>query len=197
MQSLPFEAAPCERGLVISDDHSYSKALLVIPPYYQPLIDYVLIPKGMIIDRIEKLALDIHRHYMKTCPTSELNLVCTLKGALHYFEHLTRFLRGLAKYSTDNQGRPAYVDHYVKASSYSGMTRSDEIQVCHVSKHGQETSLAAFEEKDILIVEDILDSGRTLEKLRALLQNAGARSVRSTVLFTKSSAIHVCLISEF
>lgn len=177
-----------DRGIFIPDNQTFPKKLLVIPPYYEPLIDDVLVPRGLIIDRIEKIALDIHRYYTTTFPTKELNLVCTLKGAFLFFQYLTQFLRNFAKYSTDDQERPAYVDHYVKASSYIGMNRQGDVQLSHVSKGGREEALTVFQGKDLLIVEDILDSGNTLDKLRSALKNVGAHSVHATVLFAKRVA---------
>eukprot|EP01055_Gregarina_sp_Pseudo9_P001580 Gregarina_sp_Pseudo_9__1579@NODE_2060_length_1176_cov_54_466139_g1902_i0_p1_GENE_NODE_2060_length_1176_cov_54_466139_g1902_i0NODE_2060_length_1176_cov_54_466139_g1902_i0_p1_ORF_typecomplete_len284_score51_70Pribosyltran/PF00156_27/1_9e15Pribosyl_synth/PF14572_6/3_7e03Pribosyl_synth/PF14572_6/0_00084PRTase_3/PF15610_6/0_021_NODE_2060_length_1176_cov_54_466139_g1902_i047853 len=180
-----FEPDCFNRGLYVSDEYMYPKSSLVIPPYYESLVDGVIIPKGLIIDRIEKLALDIHRYYSFVHPTEELNLICTLKGAVPFFEYLTKFLRNFAKYNMVNQKRPAYVDHYVKASSYVGMSRQGDVQLTHVSRGGHEQALTVFKDKDLLIIEDILDSGNTLEKMRQALKAAGARSVTSTVLFAK------------
>lgn len=42
--------------------------------------------------------------------------------------------------------------------------------------------------KDLLLVDDILDTGQTLESLRSRLTEAGALSVRSCVLLRKESA---------
>jgi hypoxanthine phosphoribosyltransferase len=47
---------------------------------------------------------------------------------------------------------------------------------------GVETELAG---RDVVIVDDILDSGRTLAFAKALLENSGARRVRTCVLVDK------------
>ena len=43
----------------------------------------------------------------------------------------------------------------------------------------------------ILIIDDILDTGKTLESLRKILMDAGAESVRTCVLLRKESAGHL------
>eukprot|EP01057_Protomagalhaensia_wolfi_P001073 Protomagalhaensia_wolfi_Nauph_80__1072@NODE_1624_length_1434_cov_366_383513_g1258_i0_p1_GENE_NODE_1624_length_1434_cov_366_383513_g1258_i0NODE_1624_length_1434_cov_366_383513_g1258_i0_p1_ORF_typecomplete_len196_score35_66Pribosyltran/PF00156_27/4_2e14Pribosyl_synth/PF14572_6/0_00018PRTase_3/PF15610_6/0_0088PRTase_2/PF15609_6/0_23_NODE_1624_length_1434_cov_366_383513_g1258_i0116703 len=141
----------------------------------------------MIVDRIEKIAQDIHNYYTYQHPTRELNLLCTLKGAVMFFEHLTGFLRAFSRYETIDLGRPTYIEHYIKASSYTGMTRECTVQLSHFSPSaaGSPTSKGFFRNKDVVIVEDILDSGNTLKEIKRALKDDGANSVCSTVLFTK------------
>ena len=45
--------------------------------------------------------------------------------------------------------------------------------------------------KDLLLVDDILDTGKTLETLRSLLLEAGAKSVRTCILLRKECAKHL------
>eukprot|EP01053_Blabericola_migrator_P001489 Blabericola_migrator_1__1488@NODE_1394_length_4632_cov_181_340854_g933_i0_p2_GENE_NODE_1394_length_4632_cov_181_340854_g933_i0NODE_1394_length_4632_cov_181_340854_g933_i0_p2_ORF_typecomplete_len269_score40_37Pribosyltran/PF00156_27/9_4e16Pribosyl_synth/PF14572_6/0_00033DUF2808/PF10989_8/0_054_NODE_1394_length_4632_cov_181_340854_g933_i032324038 len=179
-----------ERGVYISDDQAFPKDLFAVPAYYKPLIDRILIPKGMIVDRIEKMAWDIHQYYTHEHPTTELNLICTLKGAVMFFEHLTQFLRTLGRYEPVCLNRPTYMEHYVKASSYYGMKRRDDVTISYVSRKtgDSEKTLEAFKGKDVVIVEDILESGNTLASLKRALIEAGAKSVNITVLFSKRVA---------
>eukprot|EP01056_Protomagalhaensia_sp_Gyna25_P005999 Protomagalhaensia_sp_Gyna_25__5998@NODE_938_length_2381_cov_324_278822_g744_i0_p2_GENE_NODE_938_length_2381_cov_324_278822_g744_i0NODE_938_length_2381_cov_324_278822_g744_i0_p2_ORF_typecomplete_len216_score20_33Pribosyltran/PF00156_27/1_7e15PRTase_3/PF15610_6/0_005Pribosyl_synth/PF14572_6/0_0098PRTase_2/PF15609_6/0_087_NODE_938_length_2381_cov_324_278822_g744_i014462093 len=176
-----------DRGIFIPDDLRIPKDTLMIQPYYSPLIDHILIPKGMIVDRIEKIAQDIHNYYTYQRPTRELNLVCTLKGAVMFFEHLTRFLRAFSRYDPIDLGRPTYIEHYIKASSYSGMTRECTVELGQFSPSaaGSPTSKRFFKNKDVVIVEDILDSGNTLREIKRALHDEGVNSVCSAVLFTK------------
>ena len=73
----------------------------------------------------------------------------------------------------------------IKASSYGGGTTSS----------GTITLPWGIPEgiggKDLLLVDDILDTGKTLEVLTSRLREAGARSVRTCVLLRKESASHL------
>ena len=73
----------------------------------------------------------------------------------------------------------------IKASSYGGGTTSS----------GTITLPWGIPEgiggKDLLLVDDILDTGKTLEVLTTRLREAGARSVRTCVLLRKESANHL------
>jgi hypoxanthine phosphoribosyltransferase len=70
---------------------------------------------------------------------------------------------------------------FVKVSSYAGTTSS-----------GQMKTLIGIEEslfnQDVIIVEDILDSGLTLQKIVQELQSLGARSVEIVTLLRKQPA---------
>ena len=73
----------------------------------------------------------------------------------------------------------------IKASSYGGGTTSS----------GTITLPWGIPEgiggRDLLLVDDILDTGKTLEVLTSRLREAGARSVRTCVLLRKESARHL------
>ena len=73
----------------------------------------------------------------------------------------------------------------VKASSYGDATvSSGTVHLLWGIPEG-------IKGKDLLLVDDILDTGRTLEHLRKEFTIAGARSVRACVLLRKESARHL------
>jgi hypothetical protein len=70
--------------IVIGDDHQISVDHFYIPQHYTGLVDYLLITKGNILDRIERLAADILTDY----PGITVHLVCVLKGGSTFFKEL-------------------------------------------------------------------------------------------------------------
>ena len=71
---------------------------------------------------------------------------------------------------------------FIRVSSYKGgMTSSGEMQVLLDLK----TPVSG---KDIILVEDIVDTGNTLEWLRRYMQNRGASSVKLVTLLYKEEA---------
>lgn len=47
------------KPMMIEDGARYDKDFFVLPRHYEPSLDYVLLPKGIVQDRIERLAVDI------------------------------------------------------------------------------------------------------------------------------------------
>ena len=123
----------------------------------------VLIPEAEIARRVRELGEQIDRDY----PSGPLHLVCILKGACFFFSDLARALK-----------RDAFVD-FMGISSYGkGKSTSGETKV---TKDLDTT----VEDADVLIVEDIVDSGVTLNYLIHLLEQRRPRSVRIAALLDK------------
>jgi hypoxanthine phosphoribosyltransferase len=130
-----------------------------------PLIDKVLIGSGDIQKRIQQLGTEISRDYQDRQPI----LVCILKGAFVFLADLTRCL------SIHHE-----VD-FMAISSYHGGTESTG--VVKIEKDLK----ANITDRDIVIVEDIVDTGLTLNYLLELLQTRSPRSIRVCALLDKTS----------
>ena len=109
----------------------------------------------------------------------EIVLVCILKGGFMFLADLARHLR-----------MPVQVD-FVRLASYGlGMKTSGTIEITK----DVETSL---EGKDVLIVEDIIDSGRTLLFLKERLALAKPRSVKICALLDKKARREVEIEGDY
>jgi hypoxanthine phosphoribosyltransferase len=104
--------------------------------------------------RVDELGAEITDYYKE----GELLLLGLLKGSVIFLGDLVRRIR-----------RPLQLDFVVAASYGDRMTSSGTVQLVY----DPETRL---EGKHILVVEDIVDSGLTLQRLLAVL---GARAPRS------------------
>lgn len=120
------------------------------------------------IDRLtERIAEDISRDYKNS---RHLLLLCILKGSVVFMGDLMK------KVSI-----PVEID-FMKVSSYKGSTTtSGKINIL-LDLHRNDLS-----DCDIIIVEDIIDSGRTLSYLVEYLKVAGAKSVKTCTLLDKPS----------
>jgi hypoxanthine phosphoribosyltransferase len=125
----------------------------------------VLIPQEALERRVAELAEEINRDY-----SGSDGLVCigVLKGSVF-------FLVDLLKQVTV----PVKIDFF-QTSSYGSGTVSDEVRI------RKDVDLA-LRGKDVLLIEDIVDTGHTLRTVLALLKFRGARSVRLCALLDKSS----------
>ena len=126
----------------------------------------VLIPQDELEKRIQELAGEISRDYAG----KELNLICILKGGV-------MFLTQLAKHIT---GCHVTMD-FMSVSSY-GNERASSGKVRIVKDLDE-----SIEGKDVLIVEDIIDSGRTLSHLLEMLGTRKPASIRLCTMLDKPS----------
>ena len=67
---------------------------------------------------------------------------------------------------------------YMDVSSYNGRQSTGNIKILYDAQ-------CDVQGKDIIIVDDILDTGRTLEKVVALIKHRGAKSIKLCVLLDK------------
>ena len=81
---------------------------------------------------------------------------------------------------------------FMKVSSYGAGTKtSGEIKI-HLDLMRE-----SLEQYDILIIEDIIDSGRTLSRLTQLLKNRNASSVKTCTLLDKPSRREVDFVPDY
>lgn len=118
-----------------------------------------------IADRVEAIAREI-----AASSPSDLVIVSILKGSFIFAADLIRLLH--------RDGLKPEIDFIFLASYGAGTASRGEVKVLR----GVETDLAG---RDVVIVDDILDSGRTLAFAKALLEQSGARRVRTCVLVDK------------
>jgi hypoxanthine phosphoribosyltransferase len=131
-----------------------------------PDLDRVLISSEDLALRIRQLGNEISRDYTDTVPI----LVCILKGAYVFLADLTRCL-----------SIPHEVD-FMAVSSYEGGTQTTG--VVKIEKDLR----ASITGRDVILIEDIVDSGLTLNHLTELLQTRQPRSVRVCTLLDKAAA---------
>jgi hypoxanthine phosphoribosyltransferase len=123
----------------------------------------VLLSEQQIQARVREMGAEIDRDY----PDGNLHLICILKGACFFMSDLARSLH-----------IDAYVD-FMGISSYGkSKTTSGEVKVTKDLDFSVEGA-------DLLIVEDIVDSGVTLNYLIHLLEQRKPRSIRIAALLDK------------
>lgn len=133
-----------------------------------PSVEKILVSEEE-IDRITtRIAAEIDRDY-KDCD-GRLILLCILKGSIV-------FMGDLMKKVTV----PVEID-CMKVSSYGSGTETTGNVHIHLDLIRPD-----LPDCDILIIEDIIDSGVTLSYLTKYLKNKGAKSVRTCTLLDKPS----------
>lgn len=129
-------------------------------------VDRVLIDEAQLQNRVQELARQIEADYKGV---EDLLLICVLKGGYIFLSDLSRALQ-----------RPHELD-FMGVSSYGAGTRtSGAVQIIMDLKQ-------PIVGRHVLIVEDIIDSGRTLAYLRLNLLSRAPASLRICTLLNKPS----------
>ena len=157
----------------MTDQNStWTKKSTDIPAHpYGDDLEAVLIDQDTLHSRIRELAAAVDERY-RDAP-EDLILVCVLKGAVFF---ITDFAREL---EIPNQLEFMAVSSYGNSTSSYGVVR--------ILKDLDRD----IEGRDVLIVEDIIDSGLTLSWLMKNLINRKPRSLSVVTLFRKPEAVKV------
>lgn len=137
-----------------------------VPPHrYGDDVEAILIPEDELQNRIQELADMVSEKYRDA--DDDLILVCVLKGAVFF---LTDFARKLSI--------PSEME-FMAVSSYGNSTTSSG--VVRILKD-LDKEIAG---RDVLVVEDIIDSGLTLSWLLRNLRNRNPKSLEVVTLLRK------------
>jgi len=131
-----------------------------------PFIDRVLISSEEITRRVRQLGNEISRDYQDRTPI----FVCILKGAYPFLADLTRCL------SIEHE-----VDFMAVSSYEGGMQSTGVVKI-------EKDLKSNITDRDVVIVEDIIDTGLTIAHLEELLGTRNPRSIRVVALLDKKPA---------
>jgi hypoxanthine phosphoribosyltransferase len=124
-----------------------------------------LISTEALRDRVEALAGEIRRDV----PDENIHLIGVLKGAVMFLSDLIRAMRG-----------GVTIDFMALASYGGGTTSSGEVRLLKDLDYG-------LEGRNVVIVEDIVDTGLTLNYLQEILRARNPKSLRTACLLSKPS----------
>lgn len=125
----------------------------------------VLLTEEEVDKRIAEVAAEINKDY----EGKSIHLICILKGGAMFMCELAKRLSGDVSFD------------FMDVSSYGEGTESSG--VVKIIKDLDEN----IEGKNLLIVEDIIDTGRTLKNLKALLSQRNPASIKLCTMLDKPS----------
>jgi len=135
----------------------------------------VVFDEETISNRVAALGGEIADHYRD----GELVVLGLLKGSFIFLADLVRKI-----------GRPLRVDFLIAASYGSGTTSSGQVRLVYDPE-------VDLEGKHVLVVEDIVDSGNTLNRLLCLLDERKPRSLEVCTLLHKRLARALAIEPRF
>lgn len=141
----------------------------------QEMIEEILIPENQIQKRVEQLGNQISRDY----EGKELFCIGVLRGAVIFLADLARYIKV-----------PMTID-FIAISSYGISTESSG--VVRILKDLDEN----IENKDVLIVEDIIDTGLTLDYLLKILSSRKPASLKVCTLLNKKERKQIAVPIDY
>jgi hypoxanthine phosphoribosyltransferase len=143
---------------------------------YREFIDEVLFDQNVIEKRVRELGAQISQDYAG----QDLLVVCLLRGGITFTADLTRFIT--ITHELDCMSLSSYgMGHYAT----SGNVRVNLDLMTNI------------EGRNVLLVEDIVDSGRTLAHVLTMLQTRNPKSVRVCVLLDKKMRREVPVFANY
>ena len=134
----------------------------------------ILIGAEQLQSRVSEMAAEIRAAYPEN-----LHIIAVLKGAFMFMSDLVRHMDGSVS-----------MDFMALSSYAKGTTSSGEVRLLK----DLDTTLDG---KDVLIVEDIVDTGLTLTYLREILRARNPRTLRTACLLSKPSRRKVDVKVEY
>jgi hypoxanthine phosphoribosyltransferase len=124
----------------------------------------ILLSHQVIQKRVSELAVEIRRDF-----PADLHLIAVLKGAFIFLSDLVRHMTG-----------PVSLDFMAVSSYASNTTTSGEVRLLK----DLDTTLAG---RNVVVIEDIVDTGLTLTYLQEILRARGPQTLRTACLLSKPS----------
>lgn len=124
----------------------------------------VLINESRLEKRIDELAKEIERDYKG----KEIVFLGVLKGCVTFLVELAKRIKNDVSFE------------FIEVSSYEGTDSTGNIKI-------NKDITQSIEGKDVIIIEDIIDTGRTLSFLVDLLKSKNPNSLKIATLLSKPS----------
>ena len=138
-------------------------------------VEYIMLDEAQIEKRVKELALQLDKLYEGRTPV----VICILKGSVIFFSDLIK-----------NMKTSLTIDFMAVSSYGAGTKTTGDVLI----KKDLSTDIRG---RDVLIVEDIIDSGNTLYKLKRLLNSRSPASVNIVTLLDKPQRREVPIEPEY
>jgi len=131
-------------------------------------ITKILVPEDQVRETVKRLGAEVTAHYGKI--ERELMVVGLLRGSFIFMADLVREIK-----------IPLVVDFMTVSSYGDGTISSGDVKVVMDLD-------SSVEDRDVLLIEDIVDTGRTFSKVIRMMRNRNPRSLKICTFLNKPEA---------
>ncbi|XP_033964816.1 phosphoribosyltransferase domain-containing protein 1 [Pseudochaenichthys georgianus] len=172
--------AGMKKGIALKDDWpGYSLDLFSYPEHYHEDIESVYIPHGIIMNRVERLA-----HYIMDdfADNNNIMVLCVLKGGYKFCADLVEFIKVLGRNSNKYlETRVEFIrlKSYLVGAWHNNDQSTEQLQIIGSG------DLSFLRGKSVLIVEAIVDTGKTMKALLKHVETFEPKMVKVAGLLVK------------
>ena len=134
----------------------------------------VLISEAQINERLDELANQLMEEYKG----KEMVFLCTLKGSVFFAVELSKRIKNNIQFE------------FIEVSSYENNESTGNVKL-------SKDITGSVEGKEVIIIEDIVDTGRTLAYLKEYLQQKNPRSLKICALLDKPSRRIISIEADY
>lgn len=174
------------KAIIINRNSYIDPSFISFPIQAEEYIESIVIANGLINDRIEKLANQIIEDYNN----KKLTVLVIMKGAVVFANSLQAKISEVAKASKKVRNDINY--EYITISSYS-----DDKSTGKIKLKSNESILTDLKDENVLVVEDMFDSGNSLFLLDEMLKQYNFKSLKYAILFLKKNEKNIQYIMDF
>eukprot|EP00835_Amoeboradix_gromovi_P000300 NODE_10_length_47437_cov_0.363429.p18 type:complete len:213 gc:universal NODE_10_length_47437_cov_0.363429:6292-6930(+) len=162
----------------IEKDLKFDLEEFCIPTHYNDDVEYVMIPHGLIQDRVEKLAEQIVEE------TSDGSLVacCILKGGHLFYSDLMKSVKNKRRVVNARLEQVRLQLEFIRVKSYHNSHSTGKVDI-------QGIDLSGLKGKHVLLVEDIIDTGTTMRELLKAIHQYEPKSIKVVSLLVKRTPL--------
>ncbi len=149
--------------------------MIPAPKYPYRFIDQIIITEDEIRQRVKSLGDQITEDYKDS---EKLVLLGLLRGSVMFITDLMRQIK-----------RPMTMD-FMSVSSYAGSKSSGFVRIDSDHK-------STIEDWDVILVDDIVDTGKTIHTVSRLLNDRKPRSLKTCALLDKVAQHQVDIVIDY
>lgn len=164
-----------KRSIEVTPNFYFDTDLVSVPLEYKKYISQVVITYGFIIDRIEKIA----RQIVEENGHKDITLLVIMKSSLLFSHYLLKYITEIKK-SKDYGGNVYY--EYISSTSYLNDKSTGEVKI-----NTPESIFKNLKGKDVIIIEDMYDTGNSLDHLIKYINKFELKSLKIAMLFLKKN----------
>jgi hypoxanthine phosphoribosyltransferase len=169
------------KSIIMENGNEINKSNFLIPKQYSDYVEKVIVSRGLIIDRIEKLAYDI----FKENKDRTIYFLVVMKGAVKFGTYLADTINQII--NNDLAGSFQYFFEYISISSYQNDKSTGQVKF-----DVDEKLFKKLKDQHVILVEDILDTGRTLSTFIDFMnKNYTPASIKLAILVQKMNPEHL------
>lgn len=172
---------------ILDNNIPFKLSHFCIPRHYADSVESVLIPHGLILDRVDKLAMNVCNDILAQQEHPSLVMICVLKGGYQFFSDM---LKAITKMNASTSGNSVPISlEFIRVKSYHNDTSTGQVSIELMGNETWSDLGKRFKDKNLLVVEDIIDTGRTMQALLEKLNAMQARTVKVSSLFVKRTPL--------